>query len=358
MNISLGKKIIYDSDYMRVVFNEMPGSTVYVSFNEMDFSVSRMKNNEFWGYPLFRSMGVSAIGFVSTGKHWYPENATSPAIEAVRSVIADRGYRHIVTYGHSMGGYAALRYGSALGADVAIAVCPQYSIAPHEVGEWDDRYIKNYALHGGKEMLLESRHLAKQNYVVHDPNHRQDARHAAYIAQLGMVSPVAMPFTGHESVRLLAQSGAAIPFLEALTQPVASAALQARRVVRRYRRRTPLYWRSMGQMFWQRRKDLEAADQCFTAAISLEPQEATARLQLARLAISRKQRDKALRHLRQMPPLERLDRGQLERMVYAYESLGMLDRALEAATMHVKKAPNDPKAEAQLEKLRLCLSSL
>jgi pimeloyl-ACP methyl ester carboxylesterase len=356
MDKDTSKVVIYDSQYMRVIRNASSGSHLYVTFNEMELSVSRMKNNEFWGYPLFHSMDVPAIGFVSTGKHWYPEHVTRDAIEIVRQIIAERGYSRVITYGHSMGGYAALRYGAALGADVAIAFCPQYSIAPSDVGEWDRRYIQNYALHGGEDMLLKGQHLPKQTYVAHDPNHRQDARHAAYIERLGSVSLITMPFTGHDSVRLLAQSGAAPSFLAALAQTTSSASLTARHIIRRHRRRTPLYWRSMGQMFWQRRKDLEAAEQCFITAVSLAPQEATARLQLARLAISQKQHDKALRHLQKMPPLRQLDRGQLERIVHVYESLGLLEQALRAATVRVQKSPNDPQALAQLEKVRLRLN--
>ena len=50
----------------------------------------------------------------------------------------------VMTYGSSMGGYAALRFARALRADAILALSPQYSIDPAVV-PWEDRWRQDGA---------------------------------------------------------------------------------------------------------------------------------------------------------------------------------------------------------------------
>jgi hypothetical protein len=56
--------------------------------------------------------------------------------------------------------------------------------------------------------------------------------------------------------------------------------------------------------------------------------------------------------------LERLDKGQLERIVYAYQSLGMMTLALKAAEIRFKKFPHDTGVADQFTKVKQQLEQL
>jgi pimeloyl-ACP methyl ester carboxylesterase len=60
------------------------------------------------------------------------------AAESLRALISQRDVERLVVTGNSAGGYAALAFGSLLGADTALCFAPQTVLDPAVLAEWDD----------------------------------------------------------------------------------------------------------------------------------------------------------------------------------------------------------------------------
>lgn len=84
-----------------------------------------------YGEDFLYASGVSAIHVLGRGDDWYQYPDTLDAMAAVRAHVA--GAERVVTYGSSMGAYAALKLADAAGAHAALALSPQYSVDPRRV---------------------------------------------------------------------------------------------------------------------------------------------------------------------------------------------------------------------------------
>ena len=81
-----------------------------------------------FGEAWLRAQGISAIHVMGRAEDWYQYPDMAAALATVRA--ATMGAERVVTYGSSMGGYAALRFADAAGATDILALSPQYSIEP------------------------------------------------------------------------------------------------------------------------------------------------------------------------------------------------------------------------------------
>ena len=113
----------------------------------------------------------------------------------------------MVSYGHSHGGYGALKFGSALDASLSVAFSPQWSIDPALVGSFDKRYTRCFRPEWRNGRAILSSDISRRGIVVYDPYDPCDASHVERLASLPRVSTVKVPFSGHETIRLLTESG-------------------------------------------------------------------------------------------------------------------------------------------------------
>src|SRR5690606_30202022 len=84
-----------------------------------------------FGEEFLRNAGISAIHVMGVREDWYQYPEMPAAMQAVRQATA--GAERVMTYGSSMGGYAALRFADAAGANAVLAISPQYSIDPKKM---------------------------------------------------------------------------------------------------------------------------------------------------------------------------------------------------------------------------------
>jgi hypothetical protein len=192
--------ILFHSEHVTVIGQDAGSRTVVATFNEMGSSVDGTK---FWGQGLLERAGVSAIGFVSARPNWYPPADMEPAIAAAQKWVEGR---RIVTYGFSQGGYGALKFGAKLGASLAVAFSPQWSIDPKDVGRFDSRFTQfhNPELKNGDRIIQAD--LCPQNYIVTDTDVPMDAGHARHLLELQRIRLVPASFCGHDSVRLISEA--------------------------------------------------------------------------------------------------------------------------------------------------------
>src|SRR5262249_18638225 len=142
-------------------------------------------------------------------------------------------YRTVLCYGYSMGGYAALKYGRTLGADIVISFGPQISIAPDDVKRFDRRYLSHYQSDLHADMAIRRSDLCPQNYVISDMLHDQDAAHARAIAKLGNVSIIPAAAFAHSGPQTLIEAGVFSEFLSIFSEPGDVRERRARNIIRR-----------------------------------------------------------------------------------------------------------------------------
>ncbi|GGJ22998.1 tetratricopeptide repeat protein [Neoroseomonas lacus] len=167
-----------------------------------------------WGHSLAARMGWNTITFASDRPSWYPA-AEMATLLPVALVAAPPGPR--VTYGLGMGGYGALKYGSALAAEATVALAPAFSIDPADM-PGDPRARRDFDPQRHAGMAVQPADLSALPVVVYDPLLSPDHAQARRLA--------AMPGVRAAPIR---RGGAALPVL--LTEarrlgPLLTAALQ------------------------------------------------------------------------------------------------------------------------------------
>ncbi|WP_091740279.1 tetratricopeptide repeat protein [Phenylobacterium immobile] len=170
-----------------------------------------------FGEHFFQQLGVDAVHIVPVGNHWYQYPDLPDLCAKVREAVA--GYERVITYGSSMGAYAAIRFGGWVGAHAALALSPQFSIAarPAALGlHWRD-YVPNdrrWRRYGQSlRFPYEARRdFARHAVIVYDPL-TEDRQHAELYAATGDVTLVPAPHSGHPCGVLLTQSGLLTPLI-------------------------------------------------------------------------------------------------------------------------------------------------
>ncbi len=119
-------QVLFDSPALRIACrpSEVETDRTVVAFAGVQGAFGGIPVAEFAGALGRSPMPHDAVFVVDKTRGWY--NTTAPDIEAV---IAPRlAGRRVVTLGNSMGGFGALLFGERLGAESALAICPQYAI--------------------------------------------------------------------------------------------------------------------------------------------------------------------------------------------------------------------------------------
>jgi FkbM family methyltransferase len=147
--------------------------------------------------------GIDAVHVIGHSNAWYQYPEMPGALAAIRAV--GQRYAEIVTYGLSMGGYAAINFAAELGAARAIAISPQYSIDPRKVPfetRWNE-YVPPIRFICDQIDRLAG--CPVQVWAIYDPENL-DHRHVARIAEWLTVHSVLVPFSGHPATSLLSET--------------------------------------------------------------------------------------------------------------------------------------------------------
>ncbi len=198
---------------------------------------------------LLGPRGVDAIYLNCAGNHWWQYEDLWSAIAAIRDFVAP--WREVVTYGSSMGGYAAFRYAVALGARRAVASCPQFSIQrtvmPLE-NRWGDELANVNFLHEKFFMPAPGCHYL----AMYDPLFRLDAMHVNEFRRHMPVVDVPLTCSGHPPLELLHAYGNVSRITLELLSDTYQPAL-ARAEHRAKRRVTGRYWCELAARLQERR---------------------------------------------------------------------------------------------------------
>lgn len=131
------RQVLFRSETLLVWARADRGSSLcVVAFDPMFDEVASLDRQAF-GEAFFEACGLDAVHIVPSRNQWYQHPDLPAALDLVRAFTGR--YARIATYGSSMGGYAALRFSAWIGANVAVAISPQYSVQP-PFGDFDPRW--------------------------------------------------------------------------------------------------------------------------------------------------------------------------------------------------------------------------
>lgn len=142
-----------------------------------------------------KKYGYRSLFVVPATNDWYQSRGSEKAVSVAANLASEAS--RVIVYGSSMGGYGALNYAAALGADVALAVIPQYSIDGKKV-PFEKRWRQDAAaIAFRRDPISASSTSGCRAYVVYDPFFEPDRKHAELIQDSGAAELVKLPFIGH-----------------------------------------------------------------------------------------------------------------------------------------------------------------
>lgn len=243
-----------------------------------------------FGEEFLRQSGVSAIHVLGRREDWYQYPEMAEAMAAVRQATA--GADRVMTYGSSMGGYAAIRFADAAGANAVLAISPQYSINPEKVPfekRWlqDSRRIRWLPEIDGRIVC------AAQPIVVFD-SVGEDGRQTALIQAEVDISPIRLPHVSHPATTYLGEVG----LLKDLVLETLSGELEVEvfaRKARAVRRTSGVYVSNLalGQPEHRSQLALDLARR----SVEVSPHNPLAGTALAKLLSKQGQHDEAIKQL-------------------------------------------------------------
>ena len=182
-----------------------------------------------WSQRVAARLGWNTIVFAAHGQGWYPAAEMAALLPLARAAMPPG--RHL-TYGSGMGGYAALKFGQALGAEATVALAPVYSIDPADMPD-DVRAQRRFDPRRNVAMAVRPADLSLLPIIVHDPLLRQDDAQARRLAAMHRVRAVPFRRAGQVLASILSDSGRLTALLQAAQQGNGDRAVAILRTARR-----------------------------------------------------------------------------------------------------------------------------
>ena len=118
---------------------------------------------------FFEQSRIDAIHVIARSNEWYQNDEILEICKAVAAIT--QNYERVYTYGSSMGGYAAIRFGKHVGARAAIALSPKFSV-DKAVVPVEHRWIRIEGDHADRRVETRDRARDKisapENVVGHE----------------------------------------------------------------------------------------------------------------------------------------------------------------------------------------------
>ncbi len=193
--------VIYRSPQLLVKAAHRGSDCCVVTFDS--FTDTTELDRSAFGEEFLVKHGISAVHVVNARNHWYHEPDWREAIGAARNAAS--GYARILTYGSSMGGYAALRFADHIGATGVLAFSPQYSLDPRKA-PFEKRWQKSRRRKWLPEL---SGPLSSDipSVVVYDPSMESERLHVERIADEMPIQTLVLPHAGHHTAAFLSECG-------------------------------------------------------------------------------------------------------------------------------------------------------
>ncbi|WP_438282307.1 hypothetical protein [Pseudomonas alabamensis] len=191
--------IIFEDDF--IVVARQPGTSDFILVAFGDLANLANGSSVYAGVPA-KKLGITTIGFMAKKPNWFPKESVTEAISSIKKYFF--GCPEIVTYGGSMGGYAAIKYSRALGAKTVAAFCPQWTIDKAECSGRNPGYQEHFTA-SMSGMGIKPEDTSGSIYIFYDPDHESDRYHANTISSKAVnVRHIPVRSVGHHVTSVLA----------------------------------------------------------------------------------------------------------------------------------------------------------
>ena len=195
---------LYSSANTRVTCNivDKDNPLVVVTFSNWDESPSLNARNP--GKAYLHGRSINNMHVACAGNDWFQYPELNDLGDVCRDILA--AHPIVVTYGISMGGYAALAFSKALNAVRVVAIAPQVSIDRKRC-PWEKRWAKEAAsISFIRDDMAELVSPTAEIFVLFDP-FNVDNRHVAELKRIRPVTEIRLPFASHLVGRFLGEIG-------------------------------------------------------------------------------------------------------------------------------------------------------
>jgi len=195
-----------------------------------------------WGESLFTKREQPVLCLIFNEANWYQSNGFFETLHAAREFVGAE--TNISTYGSSMGGYGAILASTALRADLAIALSPQFTVE-QDIAPFERRYRAEAKRIGKFRHDVTSELNNKTNYVVvYDPTHKTDRLHEALFPQPKNWMRLPIPGASHGTLPTIVEMGATKELFDLTVGRISPR--EFRNSIRSKRRSSYRYIRRMG----------------------------------------------------------------------------------------------------------------
>lgn len=243
-----------------------------------------------FGQAWLQAQGVSAIHVMGRAEDWYQYEDVGEALAVVRSAMT--GASRIITYGSSMGGYGAVRFADAVGAQAVVALSPQYTLDPAVAGH-DARWSQDVDKIRWLPEFNGPLRCKARIVVAFDPV-GLDGWHGRHILGDAGGVGIRLPHTAHPVASFLSEIGLLGELLlKTLDDELDPTSF--RRTARERRPQSSVYLGELALSLPPRRLDL--ALKLARRAVAVNPAGMHSRVSLARLLGRAELHEEALEHL-------------------------------------------------------------
>lgn len=286
-----------------------------------------------FGQEFLRAEGISAIHVMGVREDWYQYSEMAEAMKVVRAAVA--GADRVMTYGSSMGGYAAVRFADAAGANAVLAISPQYSIDPKKAP-----FEKRWPQESRRTQWLpeiDGRLSSRcRPVIVYDPT-GDDGRHVRLIASEIDIQDIPVRYGGHPVTTSILETG----LIKKLFEDTFSGALDVAaflRDVRSSRRMSSTYFSQLADAQPPHRSDLALA--LAKQAHALQPNSAIALASYATKLTAQGRHEEALDLHRHAVNVSERNHNCLIHYANALAAASYVDEAVQIAAEVVEKVPH------------------
>lgn len=192
--------------------------TLIVTFENLDHVFENNETRLPWAFGFIEKKNWSILGLMAHGWTWYRDEDVFDFFDRLRDEGFFDGFKTVMFYGASMGGYAAAAFSAACPGATVFCVSPQATL-DREIAPWETRYRKvwhrNFTnRYGFAPDMLAS---AEQVHLFFDPRESLDSMHAALFRGPN-IKRYHSRFFGHRIASLWIQLGILKPLVEAAVE--------------------------------------------------------------------------------------------------------------------------------------------
>ena len=204
---------VFEGRFLRLLLTERSRDHLFVSFDHWERG--RRGFAAIGETSIFDRRGWSHLRVQAARNDWFLNPDLLAALSAAAKAAAR--FARVTTYGFSMGGYAALRCATALGARRAVSISPQATPDPRRT-PFETRWPRaRAAADTSLDDLSGLDARGVETVAVYDPRVRADNRQLRVLRRrVARLHVLALPFGGHPATRVIREGGSLGSFTELL----------------------------------------------------------------------------------------------------------------------------------------------